>query len=226
MSRTILKDPEQARPWPRARLRGQSSEASAGDTVTGLDLSAAVDPALGEAGTLTQRAQEEAKALIRSAQEESERLRAAARAEGRDEGLSLCEAERARLRHLAEQLGSAYESFCRKQVPELARIAVQAAEKLLGEQLAVEPERVLTTIRTAMDQVLGATHVTLRLHPDDIELVQNEFPPNPAGHGPAVRILPDSAIERGGCWIESEQGKVDATVSGRVSRLQAAMKEA
>jgi flagellar assembly protein FliH len=224
LSSTILKDPERARPWPPARLRSSPGGDGSPNETSGFHSLETTDPALAEVDTLLQRAKQEAEELIRSAEEEAESLRAAAREQGRVEGRSECEAERRHVRELAEQVGAAYEQFCRKQVPQLADIAGLAAEKLLGDKLDSEPERVITIVRAALDQVLGSTHVTLRVHPDDIELVQSEFPANPTGHAPAVKIMPDSAVERGGCWIDSEQGKVDATVEGRLSRLQAAIK--
>jgi len=220
LSSTILKDPEHARPWPPARFRSSSNADSSASLPSSISPGDGTDPGTGEAETLRQRAQQEAEERIRSAQAEADRLRDAAREQGRNEGRAECEAERARLCELAEQVEAAYQRFCREQVPALAEIASLAAGKLLGEQLSTDPERVITIVRAALEHVLGATQVTLRLHPDDIELVQSAFPANPAGHAPEIRIMPDPAIERGGCWIDSEQGKVDATVAGRLSRLQ------
>ena len=40
-----------------------------------------------------------------------------------------------------------------------------------------------------------------------------------------MQIIADPAVERGGCWLETEQGEVDATVDGRLARLAAALDE-
>jgi flagellar assembly protein FliH len=40
---------------------------------------------------------------------------------------------------------------------------------------------------------------------------------------PIIRLASDATVERGGCWLESEQGEVDATVSGRLNRLARVM---
>jgi flagellar assembly protein FliH len=176
-----------------------------------------------EADELLNGARQQAAELIRAAQEEAERIRIDARIQGEQEARAEWEQERACLGALALAVSAAYQRFCREQVSALAELATRAAEKLLGEQLACEPERVLTIVHAAMEQVSGSTHVALRLNPADIDLVQPALASTSCGHAPAVQIHADPTVERGGCWIESEQGKVDATVSGRLAELEAAM---
>jgi flagellar assembly protein FliH len=178
-----------------------------------------------EAEALLLQARLEAEELIRAAREEAERLRSSAYRQAQEKAREECEAEQLRLRELAGRLGVAYQEFCERQIPALASLASLAAEKLLGETIASEPERVIAIVRQAMEQVVASTQITLRLNPQDVDLVQAEFPANPPGHGPTVRVMPDLAVERGGCWIDSEQGKVDATVAGRRARLEAALGE-
>jgi flagellar assembly protein FliH len=210
-------------PWPPLSLRpsplDQVSDALGQDG----EREETIDPVLSEAETLLHDARLQAAELVQAARQEAEDLRIAARRQGEQEGQEEWEKERSRLGELVAGLGAAYQRFCQDQVPVLADLATLAAEKLLGEQIACEPERVLAIVRTAMEEVVGATQVTLRLNPDDVELVQSQFSTASPGHAPAVQILPDPAVQRGGCWIESEQGKVDATVASRIARLGAAM---
>ena len=42
---------------------------------------------------------------------------------------------------------------------------------------------------------------------------------------PEIQIVADPGVERGGCWLETEQGEVDATIGGRISRLDNALDE-
>ena len=42
---------------------------------------------------------------------------------------------------------------------------------------------------------------------------------------PKLRLTGDGSVERGGCWLECEQGVVDATVGGRAARLLDALRE-
>jgi flagellar assembly protein FliH len=180
---------------------------------------------MNEAEALLHRARLEAEELIRAANEAAERLRTSAYEQGQQQAREEWERERERLRELTGRLGVAYHGFCRRQIPALADLAALAAGKLLGEQITSEPERVIGLVRQAIEQVIGSSHLTLRLNPEDVELVQAEFPADSPGFGPTVQILPDPAVERGGCWIDSEQGKVDATVAGRLARLEAALGE-
>jgi len=182
-----------------------------------------VDPTLLAIETLLHSARYEAAELIRAAREEADCLRAAARQQGEQAAREEWEEQAAQVAELALSVGAAYHRFCLDQVPALAELATIAAERLLGEQLTCEPERVVAIVREALEQVAGSAQVHLRLSPDDVELVQREFASNAPGHSPAVQIVPDPAVGRGGCWIESEHGTVDATVKGRLTRLQSAM---
>jgi len=222
LSSTILRDPEAARPWPPRSLRSSPTGGATSPDANGGELDAAIGPAACEPEALLQQARMEAAELLRAAQEEAEQLRAAAYEQGQQQAREEIEQERTRLQALSLELASAYQRFCRNQIPALAELATLAAEKLMADQLALEPERALAIVRAAMSQVVGSAEITLRLNPEDVDLVQAGLPAHPSENRPAVQIVADPAVERGGCWIDSEQGKVDATIAGRLARLEAA----
>jgi flagellar assembly protein FliH len=167
---------------------------------------------------------------LQQAEAEAARLREAASREGYEAGRAAAmadlESERRRLGELIAQLDVAYRQFCADQVPALARIAVQATGQLLRGQLQLEPEHVLAVVDQALERVVASSHVLLHLHPDDEEMVRLHLTTYDARQAGGVEIVVDESVERGGCWLETEHGEIDATVSGRLDRLARALDEA
>lgn len=230
MSKAILRDPERARPWQRAPLRSAASTACLSVLA---DLTGAPGPeespvtASSHPAEILRRARQEAEQLLEQARREADQLRAAAAqagfADGQTRAMDEWAGERQRLRELLAHTGEAYRRFCLDQAPALAALASEAAEKLLYEQLSLEPQRAITLVRQALDEVHAAASITLRLNPEDLEMVRGDLIAGNPRRRPAIQLAPDPAVERGGCWIESEHGEVDATVAGRVARLKAVM---
>ena len=67
---------------------------------------------------------------------------------------------------------------------------------------------------------MGSVQITVHLHPDDLEFVRTHLTSSDSPRGSAVQMVADPSVERGGCWIESETGQVDATVAGRMAGLK------
>jgi flagellar assembly protein FliH len=213
-----------------------------------------------QAQEILQRARQQAEAVLHEARRDAEQIRADAAREGFSDGqMRACEemaGERERLCTLLDQVGAAFHQFCRDQMPALAALAAEAAEKLMAGQLAAEPERITAIVQHALDHVTASSWIIVRLHPEDLELVRADTAPATAPAGdrtprsapmlsesahpcthpgeqtlalpgclPVVHLHADATVERGGCRIESEQGEVDATVSGRVARLADALRE-
>jgi flagellar biosynthesis/type III secretory pathway protein FliH len=286
LSRAILRAPGDARPWEITPFHDAERDLAAEIESGPPHPEAMLAAAIARAAEISQHARREAEALRERAQAEAEQLRSAAQEEGFAAGQARAQEEWDALcghgAALIDQLGTAYQSFCEAQVPALAFLAVAAAERLLLEQLTLEPERVVTIVNDALAAALATATVTVHLHPEDAKLVAAHLDAQRStldaertldarhstldsdGTGqvgsasessverrassvvsessverpassvplerrassvgrPAIRLAPDTGVERGGCWIESAQGEVDATVGGRLTRLAQAM---
>ena len=229
MAKAILREPEAVQPWERAPLRSAPPRANA-SALTHLagppDPEASPEAAQAAAAQILEAARQQAERLLEEARREADQLRAhAARAgyeDGQTHAMEALSEERQRLRELLAGTGEAFRRFCLEQAPELAGLATEAAEKIVYEQLSLEPERVLTLVRHALEHVHSAGEIRLHLNPADAELVRMDRITLDANRRQMVQITPDPEIERGGCWIDSAQGEVDATLSGRISRLRTA----
>jgi flagellar assembly protein FliH len=104
----------------------------------------------------------------------------------------------------------------------VAVAAVALARQVVRSELAARPEQVAAVAEEALETLLlSARHVTVRVHPDDHALVAQGAAETLAARG--ARLLPDAAVTRGGCLVESDIGIIDASIETRWRRAAAAL---
>jgi len=96
----------------------------------------------------------------------------------------------------------------------LTEAAIEIARQVVRTELTLNSGVVAQVACEAVAALLlSARHVAVYVHPDDIALVQ-------AGAGEALeargaRLLVDATLERGGLRVESDIGRIDATLATR-----------
>ena len=104
----------------------------------------------------------------------------------------------------------------------IAGVALELARQVVRTEIHQHPEVVMEVAEQAMSALLtSARQVMLRMHPEDFAMAQGHLSEMLEARG--ARLVPDTAITRGGCLIESDIAVVDATVEARWSRAAAAM---
>lgn len=137
-------------------------------------------------------------------------------AAGYEEGTARARVEALRFHTLAEALEQALTQIDQSIADALVSLAVELAEHMVRQSLAIQPHLVLATVREALQQAFHP-HATVHLHPEDAALLRafvNDQPSH-AGH----RIFEDAAISRGGCRIEAAGSQIDATMETRWRRI-------
>ena len=90
-------------------------------------------------------------------------------------------------------------------------LALDIAQKLVGE-IPISVQLLEGVVRDALAEVEGTAQMTIRLHPADLELLQNAQSPLLTSHegGNETRFLGSPEVTRGGCLIQTRFGTVDA----------------
>lgn len=135
---------------------------------------------------------------------------------GYAEGKAAVEAEAERLRALANGFEEALDSFDEEVAEELLTLSIELARQVLQHTLAVQPDAVLDTIRSALQQ-LPQSHAQIRLNPEDLALAREQLGEQ-LSHG-GHRLVEDEHIARGGCKIEASGAQIDATMETRWRRV-------
>ncbi|HEB67607.1 MAG TPA: flagellar assembly protein FliH [Gammaproteobacteria bacterium] len=106
-------------------------------------------------------------------------------------------------------------------VEQMAQLAMATARHLVRRELRTDPGQVVAVVREALSALpVGARKVTVALHPDDAALVREAFSVHEEDED-ALRwkIVEDPLLTRGGCKVEAEDSRIDASVEKRLNQI-------
>jgi flagellar assembly protein FliH len=154
----------------------------------------------------------ELEALQQQAREEGY---AAGHAEGLAAARQQMQQKMARFDALCEAAARPLQSFDDRTEQELARLAIVMARRVIARELQLSPDLIARAVRQAADALPAATReLRVRLHPDDLDLLYEMC----AIEGPWTTHA-DASLTRGGCQLESERSRLDATVEARLAAV-------
>ena len=133
----------------------------------------------------------------------------------------------ARLEAAGRALADAAAELHRRQALELAgledalaRAAVDLASAIIGRELEVAASPGADALARALALVPAGCAAVARLHPSDAASL-GEAPFRPATG--ALTVIPDPAIEPGGCVLEVGDSRIDAQLGPALDRVRAAL---
>lgn len=151
--------------------------------------------------------------------------------EGRQEGLESA------VREFADRIAQAKDMYVqivreRRKVladvePQLVRLSVKVAERILGEELKLDPEAILGIVREALSGIKDREEITIRVHPDDVAVVTEHrtvFEKMVEGLK-KFEVASDPTLDKGGCVIETNLGNVDARLATQLDAIRTGMEE-
>jgi flagellar assembly protein FliH len=143
---------------------------------------------------------------------------AAGHADGLAQGREQVRAELAHLQSIGATFGQAVAGADETIAGDVLDLALHLARAMLRTALEVRPELVIPVVREAIEYLPSLQQPALLvLNPQDAEIVR-------AGIGEELdkggwRVVPDPAIARGGCKVDTATNQIDAQVGARWQRL-------
>ena len=102
----------------------------------------------------------------------------------------------------------------------LVNLAFESTRRVVAD-LPITPDLVERVVREALSELEGMNQYTVRLHPEDLALLQQiQSSTLPAPEQENMRVAADAAIERGGCLVDTPFGTIDATRELKMKKLQ------
>jgi flagellar assembly protein FliH len=162
--------------------------------------------------------------IVSDAQAESTRIRELAKQEGFEAGEAQAKnAWQVRMSQLevrAEEMEREHEQFFVSAEPELARLSVEIARKILKQEIAQSPEAVLKIVRSAIHRV-KEKEVRILVNPADLEAVRHERDSfqGIADGVTGIEIVSDRRVGQGGCVLETPGGSIDARIETQLTHI-------
>ena len=104
---------------------------------------------------------------------------------------------------------------------ELSALAMAVARHLVRRELKFDPGQVIAAVRQAVSVLpISARDVRVYLHPDDAVLVRDALSIGDSNNEERRwRVVEDASLTRGGCNIESDNSRIDATIETRLAAI-------
>jgi flagellar biosynthesis/type III secretory pathway protein FliH len=173
-----------------------------------------------------EEAADEVMATLAQARADAEALRESARAEGYAAGRAEAMAS---LAPALEALAAAVESVHAEHLEATERqerravdLGLALAEKVLAGALAVQPERVVESVRGALRGLVERERLTVLVNPSDLELVLGAMDGLKASLGGIEHMVVEAErrVARGGCVVRTADGDIDAGVDTKLERAR------
>jgi len=114
------------------------------------------------------------------------------------------------LGRVGEYLHTAHTSFLRDRARDLHGLALAVARKLVQREITADPTILRELVERALELVPAEPQLEVHLHPEDLAVIEDGLAAAaPDGQIPAIRWVPDPALERGGFLVESPLRLVD-----------------
>ncbi|HTU71470.1 MAG TPA: FliH/SctL family protein [Candidatus Baltobacteraceae bacterium] len=196
------------------------------------DAEAIVDRAAADAESLIHQAQAKALELVEAAGARAAQIEEQARISGREQGYaagkSAGEEELApviaTIRELIESVRAQRGAAIAAAEPELVRLAMAVAERVIHGELLTNPTVIVENVRQALTRLVSREVVTLRVNPVDLDSIRaHRDEIVAAGDVEHLRIVEDQRVDRGGVIIETDAGTIDSKIATQLREARRAI---
>lgn len=151
----------------------------------------------------------------------------AGQVEGRESGFSEYIQLIDEAKNVIDQAKQSFMSHIDNAETVILELAISAAEKIIHSTLNEEPDKYIPLVKNALKEARDFKEVQIHVHPakyeeliDAEEELQAIFP-----HEVQCYIYPDADLDEHACFIESENGRIDASVDTQLSEIKKALVE-
>ncbi|HEY8037506.1 MAG TPA: flagellar assembly protein FliH [Methylobacter sp.] len=141
---------------------------------------------------------------------------------GYEDNLHLLQSQAARLVSLLESLSEPFKRLDDEVENELVKLVIGIATQIIRREIKTDPGQIVAVVRETLNVLpLASQKISLKLHPEDAELVRSALALDEVS--PSWSIVEDPLITRGGCEVDTEISHVDATVEHRLAAVIATL---
>lgn len=141
-------------------------------------------------------------------------------AEGRAVGERECRDHASRLCAMLDVLAAPFEELDDSVEQQVLQLAMVVARNIVRRELKTDPAHVIGAVREALKILpIAARDVRVQLHPEDAEIIRTHL--KPAEGERAWHVVENPVLTRGGCRVETDSSRIDASVESRLAKLMA-----
>jgi len=143
---------------------------------------------------------------------------------GRRDGLASAQTEidrkNALLDNMVSQLVEPLQQCGQQTQKELLELAFAISRQIVRRELKQDPTQLIAIIRDALKLLpIGAKNIQILLHPEDASIVREVLSIDQNNPDSTWRLVEEPSMERGGCLLQTDNSKVDASVDRQIAVL-------
>jgi flagellar assembly protein FliH len=124
-----------------------------------------------------------------------------------------------RLAQTIEDLGALRNEMIHRTERQAVQLVLAIAERIVQREVTLDRTLLLGMARVALDRLGEYGSATIRLHPDDFQAIGAKG----VIDNPAVQVVADPAVSRGGCHVQSDFGFMDVSPESQFRELARAL---
>lgn len=136
---------------------------------------------------------------------------------GIEAGGKRAEAMLRRMAQTLDDLARLRQTMIKETERQIVELALTLARRIVARELSIEPDLVAALAHVALGRLGESSPATIRLNPEDYATVVAHR--GEQWEGTLVTIVPDHAVARGGCLVESDFGMIDGTLDAQFDEL-------
>ncbi len=142
--------------------------------------------------------------------------------EGYKEGQKQAGEDLDKLKKILNDVENLWKDHVSANEKEIINMILKISEKVIQGKIESDNEIVKFSILHAFEQMPETNEVTISVNPADyefIDVIQEDFFKTIEGLK-QISIVSDSAVDRGGCKIESKRGEVNSSIEARINAVK------
>jgi flagellar assembly protein FliH len=144
--------------------------------------------------------------------------------DGLTAGNSIIEEEIERLRKIAIKFEATVEDIEARAAQDILELALDIARAMLKTALVIQPNIVLSVIKTALHTLPILQNPTITVHPGDAPHIREGLAKMSILKS-TWEVLEDETIERGGCKVDTVSNQIDLTLQKRWQQINNALRQ-
>lgn len=164
--------------------------------------------------------------IVSRAQKDAESIKESAKQEGYKEGIAQAQKDLEDLRLKFSEFYNYKEEVFLKVSECIMDISIEIAKKIINKEIETDRKSTITMIKGVVEEINKTENkITLRVMPQDVELVRDMVPEIFSGNyfEAKITVIPDEKIKQGGVVVETSNGLIDATIDTQLAIIAKAL---
>ena len=164
--------------------------------------------------------------IVSRAQKDAETIKESAKQEGYKEGVAQAQKDLEDIRLKFSEFYNYKEEVFLKVSECIMDISIEIAKKIINKEIETDRKSTITMIKGVVEEINRTENkITLRVMPQDVELVRDMVPEIFSGNyfEAKITVIPDEKIKQGGVVVETSNGLIDATIDTQLAIIAKAL---